>query len=711
MENELSTEVRGAENYYDALKKNEKNILSVIGTEGENFSGQQLYKMTEEFFLNNVDKFIFEDLINDEHCPILAFSDAILETVYKKPEKFVFGKTRFLDAIKKGASQEKYLLRKELLDDIIIKCCFDGKKSSTQISNEQFESMVTVVELNASPKSLASFFALLKSEAEKVKEELETKGFGPFKKKISEEDKEKVISNFEKNASKIFSGAARVIESCTNMKRTDFYDKVSPVEIEELFKLLDDVRKNFGRDDNGNKFLNVSYEEFLLQFINYYVIVTQSKKLTETCVFVPVSNWKLNESFRILGEYSCNPYIQYQLIEKYAKEKSNTMVYFPFEIISDILCKSESGWDINKKCLDVIFEVAKENENEKPKIEKLVTQVVTNSSRDERVRNEAFSRYFDLVKNDLRVLVPWIRDSVAPKIFSEKYCRAVVFMCAKIFSFEGTDGADDGLDASRQKCIDYLKNNYKEDSLEISNTVKNFLCLKSCKNSVLKENVYEQFYGAFGDDGVKKIQFNREILEGLRDDENSKVFLCHVCSASLNLAGKYSDSQKNVLKDCVDYLKDCASSGDLNATEVLTKFIVEGKEKTISKDALSHICSFENLSSIKISSKIVEQVCHPGEKIKNEYDASILKIALDFVLHSSQENIQSDKILLDFLGIDFSVDSFSLVEYGKKAVNFIWKKSENNSPMWSEIKFDYIQTVSKCRNVDILQYAFEKACK
>lgn len=700
------------ENYINALKKNEAKILSVIEKGGQNLSGEQLYQMSEDYFHDGIDKFIFEDLMGEDHCPLLTFSDAVLEKVWQKPEKFASGKSRFFEAARLGAIEEKYSLRKERIDDIIIKSCTDGKNPLSDISDDRFFMMLDLSEFNASPKSLESCAALLKSAVAKVSAELTPKGFGPFKKKIAASEKEKALSGFEKKASKVFEALSRVVSCCIEKKRTDFYERVSPSSIEELFDFIEDVRKKFGRDENGKKILDISYEEFLLQFINYYVSVAQIKKLGESGSFVPISNWKLNEAFRILGEYSCNPGIQYQLIEKYAKEKNNSMIYFPFEIISDILCKSESGWDINKKCLDVVFEVADERADEKPRIEKLVTLVVSDHSRNDRVRVEAFSRYFDLVKDDLHALVPWIRDCIVPEVFSGKYARASVSVAAKILSLEGTDGADDGLDASRQKCVDYLKDNYESDPLEILNTIKNFLCMRSCRNSVLKEKIYGQFYSGFGDDTAKKIQFNREILDGLKSDESSRLFLCHVCSRTLEMAGSFTDSQKTVLKDSVEYLLSLASSGDESADEVLVKFIYEGKEDFASKDALSKICMMENKVSKNVCFSLIEKICRKNAVPENEHQASVLKTVLDCLLkNENQKSIETDKKLLQFLGMDFSSDEHSLSEYGKKAVNFLWKKSEAKSPLWQEIKFDYIQIVSKCRNVDILQYAFEKACR
>ena len=700
------------DSYRRALKKNEAKVLAAIGKSGYNLSADQLYQMSEDFFQDGLDKFIFEDFMGEDHCPILAFSDTLLEKIYQKPEKFALGKSRFFEAARLGSMEEKYLLRKERVDDIIMKCCMDGKNPSTNISDELFARMLDVVEFNSSPKSLESCTVLLKTRVARTKSALTPKGFGPFKKKISDTEKENALSAFEKSASKVFESLGRIVSSCTENVWTDFYDRVSPLAIEELFVLIDEARKNFGRGPDEKKSLNISYEEFLLQFINYYVSVTRIKKLGEEGDFVPISNWKLNEAFRILGEYSSNPGIQYQMIEKYAKEKNNMMIYFPFEIISDILCKSDSGWDINKKCLDVVFEVAHERSDERPKVEKLVTQVVADPSRDERVRTEAFTRYFDLSREDLVTLVPWIRDNIVPKVFTGKYSRVSVSLAGKILCLDGTDGADDGLDASRQRCVDYLKENYESDPLEILNTIKNFLCLKSCKNSVLKEKIYDQFYSTFGEDSAKKIQFNREILEDLRDDENSSAFLCHICYATVEMAGSFSDSQKTVLKDSVDYLLSKAASGDEGVGGILVKFIFGGMEEGVARDCLLKICGFGNNVSRSVCFSLVEKICRKNEKVDGPWRASVLKICLDWLLHQgSDENLDVDKMLLVFLSTDFSTDDFSLSEYGKKSLNHIWSRNEKHSPLWQDIKFDYIQTVSNCRSVDILQYAFEKACK
>lgn len=707
----LSTEKCDA--YRMALKQNESKVLSLIGENGMNLSAEQLYSMTENYFSDNNDKYLFEDLLVEEHIPLLSFSDVLLEKVYQKTKDFALGsKSRFLEAARLGSLDYKYLLHKDRVDDIIVKCCMDGKTPSTNLSDEQIATMMDLAEYNASTKSMESFHAILKSLSAKLKKDLTPKGVGVFKKKISDEEKEKTLVKFEKDVSKLFDALGRIINYYIESGLTDFYDKVSPVAIEEFFDLMDDVRKEFGREENGRKTLNVSYEEFLLQFINYYVSVAQIKKLSESGSFVPVSNWKLNEAFRILGEYSSNPGIQYQLIEKYAKEKNNSMMYFPFEIISDILCKSDSGWDINKKCLDVVFEVVSENEIERPKIEKLVTQVVVDFTRSDRVRQESFFRYFDLIKNDLRSLVPWIKDSIVPKIFCGEYSRASVSIASKILSLEGTDGIDDGLDASREKCVDYLKENFESDSLEILNTIKNFLCLQSCRNSVLKEKIYERFYSAFGSDSGKKIQFNHEILEGLKNDENSRAFLSHVCAANLDLTGDFADSQKSILRDSVDFLIDAASVNDDNSVAVLSKFIFEGKDRAVSKDALDKILGNGNAGAKKICFSLIGKICKKNEAVEDENHAEVLKAVLDYLFHmSTDENLDVDKKLLLFLGIDFSIDRFALSEYGKKSVNYMWSKNENNSPLWQEIKFDYIQTISKCRSVDILQYAFEKACR
>ena len=92
--------------------------------------------------------------MGEDHCPILAFSDTLLEKIYQKPEKLALGKSRFFEAARLGSMEEKYLLRKERVDDIIIKCCMDGKNPSTNISDELFSRMLDVAEFNSSPKSL-----------------------------------------------------------------------------------------------------------------------------------------------------------------------------------------------------------------------------------------------------------------------------------------------------------------------------------------------------------------------------------------------------------------------------------------------------------------------------------------------------------------------------------------------------------------------------
>ena len=720
MENEITaqtpvkilSEDKSENSYLRALKKNEEKVLQAIKQSGFNVPAMQLYRMSEDFFHLNTDKFIFEDLMGEDHCPILSFSDTLLETVFQKTEKFASGKTKFFETARIAAQEEKYLLQKERVDDIIIKCCLDGKNPRTDIAPEIFSQMTDLFEFNASSKSLESATALLESLSAKIKKELSPKGLGPFKKKISDDEKEKILSAFEKNASRIFDSLSRIISSCIENGRSDFYDMVSPLAIEKLFVLIEEIRKSFGRNENGNLSLHISYEEFLLQFINYYVAVAQKTKSVAEQSFVPISNWKLNEGFRILGEYSSNPGIQYQLIEKYAKEKNNTMIYFPFEIISGILCKSDGGWDINIKCLDVLFEVAVENEKEKPKIEKLITQVVCDSTRNPRVRSEAFVRYFNLINENFNSLVSWLRDSIVPEVFRGDYSPVALSVAKKILSLETTQGSDDGLDATRQKCVDYLKNNYESDALEILNTIKTFLCSHGCKNHVLKERIYEQFFSTFGDSSTKKIQFNREILEELKTDESAKPFLYHVCSSTLDLAGEFSDSQKMVLRDTVDYLLLLSGNNDMATAELFVKFIYNGKENVVAKDSLKKICTFKNDVSKSICFLLIEKICKKNEAIKTQYHCDILKIILDDLLHNGDKNnLEIDKMLLTFLGIDFSDDEFSLSEFGKKSVNYLWEKNEAKSPLWKEIKFDYIQTISKCRNVEILQYAFEKACK
>ena len=142
MENEIVAEKNilpddmAKDSYRRALKKNEARVLAAIGKSGYNLSTDQLYQMSEDFFQEGLDKFIFEDFMGEDHCPILAFSDTLLEKIYQKPEKLALGKSRFFEAARLGSMEEKYLLRKERVDDIIIKCCMDGKNPScrTQVS-------------------------------------------------------------------------------------------------------------------------------------------------------------------------------------------------------------------------------------------------------------------------------------------------------------------------------------------------------------------------------------------------------------------------------------------------------------------------------------------------------------------------------------------------------------------------------------------------
>ena len=86
------------DSYRRALKKNEAKVLAAIGKSGYNLSADQLYQMSEDFFQDGLDKFIFEDFMGEDHCPILAFSDTLLEKIYQKPEKFALGKSRFFEA-------------------------------------------------------------------------------------------------------------------------------------------------------------------------------------------------------------------------------------------------------------------------------------------------------------------------------------------------------------------------------------------------------------------------------------------------------------------------------------------------------------------------------------------------------------------------------------------------------------------------------------
>ncbi|MBQ2601656.1 MAG: hypothetical protein II584_04645 [Treponema sp.] len=713
---ELTVETASAPNprdaYLRALEKKSDKILSLLNKKDEyyNPSGEQLYDITENFFRGEkIDRDIFDEM-NGEGCPILSFSDEVLEQVYAKCEKIALDAGGvFFRTARTAALEEKYLLQKERVDDIIQKCA--GLKK--EMSDENFSLMLDLIEFNSSQKSMESCIALLKSAAEKARKSLSPKGF-LFKKNVSESEREKHLCAFEKSASKFFETLSHIVEGCIKNGRCDFYDRVSPNSIEEIFRLLDEMKRNYGREEMNGKVLNVSCEEFLLQFINYYVTVTQLRKDSENSSFAPISNWKLNEAFRILGEYSSNPVIQFQLIEKYSKERDGNMIYFPFEIITGILCKSSSGWDLNKKCLDVVFTVASSRPDEKSRIEKLITQVVTDPSRDERVRMEAFERYFELTKSDLQSLVPWVRDSIIPDVFSGKYSRIAVSIARKILGLVATEGADDGLDASREKCIDYLGKNYEEDPLEILNVIKNFLCLQSCRNTVLKEKIYDRFYAAFEDDCAKKIHFNREILDGLKDDSESRTFLCHVCYSTLDMAGKFSDAQKADLKEALNYLLGLLNSDEDSVVvmDVLLKFMLSGKESSLAREAVSKICGFGNRNSRKLCFSLIDGICRKNERLEGEYHASLLKTALDTLLDMKPEkNLDVDRKFLSFLAIDFSTDEFSLADYGKKALNYIWQKNENSSPLWKDIKLDYINTVSKCRSVEILQFAFEKACR
>ena len=88
-----------------------------------------------------------------------------------------------------------------------------------------------------------------------------------------------------------------------------------------------------------------------------------------------------------------------------------------------------------------------------------------------------------------------------------------------------------------------------------------------------------------------------------------------------------------------------------------------------------------------------------------------MKSVLDHVLGETEDKSFANKILIAFLSADFSDDRFGLVEYAKKSSNYIWEQKENGEEIWKAAQFDFIDRISKCQNVEILQHAFKKACK
>ena len=180
------------------------------------------------------------------------------------------------------------------------------------------------------------------------------------------------------------------------------------------------------------------------------------------------------------------------------------------------------------------------------------------------------------------------------------------------------------------------------------------------------------------------------------------------------MAGKFSDAQKADLKEALNYLLGLLNSDEDSVVvmDVLLKFMLSGKESSLAREAVSKICGFGNRNSRKLCFSLIDGICRKNERLEGEYHASLLKTALDTLLDMKPEkNLDVDRKFLSFLAIDFSTDEFSLADYGKKTLNYIWQKNENSSPLWKDIKLDYINTVSKCRSVEILQFAFEKACR
>lgn len=696
--------------YFAALKKNEHTVLAFIEDSGENLSGRQISEKVEMFFADEKDPSIYDDLISSEkRCPILGFSDTLLDKAYSKIEKWTGPKTRFFDVINQAASEEKYKLKKTRLDDIIGKYC-GTLETETSLAKKIADAAI----FNGSGKVMSTLKSLVTATLTLLRKKLDKKNL--FGKGIKDEERNKLLIGFSEFENALFTSLADLIRFKISNGQIDLYEKCSPDDISAILQALSDFKSN---QQIENK-INSSCENFLMEFINYYVTFASAKNTASEMGIFSISNWKLNSAFSILGTYTSNNNLKYELIKKYIDERDhNGMVYFPFEIIQDILLNhngSDEDVAFKKTCLDVVFERLRQGaagDPAKTKIESLVSEIIVDQNQSESVQLYAFEPYFNELFQNRPALTAWLRDSIATKIYESDHRSSYVQIFKSILlKAKNTDAFDDGLDGSREKSAQYLCAHYKSDPTEIRSIIKAFLTDREQKQDLIKEKIYNQFIGCL-ENPSERIQLNKELLSELSGDKNSKELLTHICVATLQEVQNIPESQRSVISMSIDFLLGNVSPEEIDdpVYKNIFDFILSGKDHSLGKNALEEFFKKWPGMVLKSSELVISKVIEKNTAVSSEYDASILKSALDRVLCEQNEKSIANKIIIAFLSADFTKDNFGLVEYAKKSVNYIWDQNEKNEPTWAATKFDFIDRISKCQNVEILQHAFRKACE
>ena len=696
--------------YYAALKKNEHTVFNIIKGSGENLSGKQIAEKVEAYFADEKDPTIYSDFLTSEsRCPILGFSDVLLDRAYSKIEKWTGPKTNFFDVISIAASEEKYKLKKTRLDDIVEKY-----SAGLDIEIDSAKKIAECVILNGSERVMQSVRILTTSLINTLNKRLDKKGF--FGKGIKDEEKTKLLAGFTEYESSIFNSLSDLIRFKIKNGQIDLYEKCSPDDINSLLQSITEFKAKHEIESR----INSSCENFLMEFINYYVTFASMKNSNADMGIISISNWKLNSAFSILGKYTSNNNLKYELIKKYVDERDqNGMVYFPFEIIQDILLNhngSDGDVAFKNTCLEVVFNRFANSPATDParaKTETMISEIITDENQNESVQLHAFNSYFSAIHENRPALIQWLRDSITAKIYEKAYRSSYVQICKSILlGVKNQDAFDDGLDGSREKAAQYLCSHFKSDMTEIRTIIKSFLTDEEQKKDLIKEKIYNRFITIL-EDPSEKIQLNKELLSALEGNTNSRELLTHICSETLDEVQVIPESQRSVVSMSVDFLLNNVSENEIDdpVFKKIFDFILSGKDHNLGKNTLDEFFKKWPALILKSAERCVTEILGKDKNVSSEYDALILKSALDHVLGETEDKSFANKILIAFLSADFSDDRFGLVEYAKKSSNYIWEQKENGEETWKAAQFDFIDRISKCQNVEILQHAFKKACK
>ena len=691
--------------YYAALKKNEESVLKFIESSGENLSGEQIAEKVEAFFADEKDPSVYSDILS---CPILGFSDTLLDKAKSKVEKWTGPKTKFFEVIGIAASKEKYRLKKTRLDKIV-----EEYSEKLDIESSAAKKIAECAILNGSEKVMQSVKKLTEALINTLSKRLDKKGL--FGKGIKDEEKERLLAGFTEYESSVFNSLSDLIRFKIKNGQIDLYEKCSQDDINSLLQSITEFKAKHEIESR----INSSCENFLMEFINYYVTFASMRSSNEGMGIISISNWKLNSAFSILGKYTSNNNLKYELIKKYVDERDlNGMVFFPFEIIQDILLNhngSDEDVAFKKTCLEVVFNRFSNSPATDParaKTEALVSEIVTDENQNESVQLHAFNSYFNAIHENRPALIQWLRDSICAKIYEKGYRSSYVQICkAILLEVKNQDAFDDGLDGSREKAAQYLCSNFKSDMTEIRTIIKSFLTDTEQKKDLIKEKIYNHFIKIL-EDPSEKIQLNKELLSALEGNSNSRELLTHICSETLDEVQVIPESQRSVVSMSVDFLLNNVSEDEIDdpVFKKIFDFILSGKDFNLGKNSLEEFFKKWPELILKSSELVVERILEKNSSVNSEYDAYLLKSAVARVLEEKDDKSSANKILIKFLSADFTEDRFSLVEYAKKSVNYIWDQNEKNEETWPSIKFDFIDRISRCQNVEILQHAFRKSC-